>query len=62
VTRPTGVARPQWCARPVAAPRQSRSLPMLWSTKHDKVFTYGIRATQGTRLAHLGLMAGDDGC
>jgi hypothetical protein len=29
-------------------------------TKLDKVFTYGIVATQGSRFAHLG-MAADDG-
>jgi hypothetical protein len=34
-------------------------LPALWSTQHDKVFTYGIEATWGTHLAHLGLMEGD---
>jgi hypothetical protein len=39
----------------------SRLLPVLWSTKHDKVFTYGIGVMRGTHLAHLGLTAGDGG-
>jgi hypothetical protein len=46
---------------PTVAARWSRSLPALRSTKHDKVFTYGIGAMRGTPLAHLGLTAGDGG-
>jgi hypothetical protein len=30
-------------------------------TKLDKVFTYGIVATQGSRFAHLGMAANDGG-
>jgi hypothetical protein len=48
-------------ARPMAVAHRSKPLPALRSTKHDKVFTYGIGATRGTRLAHLGLTAGDGG-
>jgi hypothetical protein len=48
-------------ARPTVVAHRSRPLPVLRSTKHDEVFIYGIEATRGTRLAHLGLMAGDDG-
>jgi hypothetical protein len=35
---------------------------VLWFTKLDKVFTYGIMATRGSRLAHLGMaLDGGDG-
>jgi hypothetical protein len=61
VTRPVGAAHPQWHARPAAAAHRSRPLPVLRSTKNIKVFTYGIGAMRGTRLAHLGLTAGDSG-
>jgi hypothetical protein len=37
-------------ARPTAAAHRSRPLPVFQSTKHNKVFTYGIRATQGRTL------------
>jgi hypothetical protein len=43
-----------------AAARQSMLLPVLQSTKLDKVFTYGIVAMRGTQFAHLG-MAADGG-
>jgi hypothetical protein len=60
-TRPVGAARPRRCTQPAVVAHWSRLLPALRSTKHDKVFTYGIRVTPGTHLAHLGLTAGDDG-
>jgi hypothetical protein len=44
-----------------AATHRSKPLPTLRSTKHDKVFTYGIGATRGTRFAHLGTAAGGGG-
>jgi hypothetical protein len=40
--------------------RQSKPLPVLWFTKLDKVFTYAIVATRGSRFSHLG-MAADGG-
>jgi hypothetical protein len=46
-------------AWPTVAAHRSMPLPALRSTKYDKVFTYGIGATWGTRLAHLGLTTGD---
>jgi hypothetical protein len=49
-------------ARPAPTACRSRPLPTLWSTKHNEVFTYGIGATWGTRLANLDLAAGDGGC
>jgi hypothetical protein len=61
VTQPAGVARLRRRAWPKVVAHQSRSLPTLRSTKHDEVFTYGIGATRGSRLAHLGLTAGDGG-
>jgi hypothetical protein len=61
VTQPAGAARPRRRARPAAVAHRCRSLPALWPTKLDTVFTYSIGATRGTRLAHLGLTAGDDG-
>jgi hypothetical protein len=44
----------------VAAAHRSKQLPVLQFTKLDKVFTYGIVVTQGSRFAHLG-MAADGG-
>jgi hypothetical protein len=44
-----------------AVARQSRPLPALRSTKNNKVFTYDIGVTRGTRLALLGMTAGDGG-
>jgi hypothetical protein len=41
----------------VAAARRSKPLPALQFTKLDKVFTYDIVATQGSRFAHLGMEA-----
>jgi hypothetical protein len=61
MTRSAGAARPRQRAWPMVAAHRSRSLPALWSTKNDKVFTYGIGVTRETRLAHLGLTAGDGG-
>jgi hypothetical protein len=61
MTRPVRAARSRSRTRPVAAAHRSRPLSVLRSTKHDKVFTYDIGATRGTRLAHLGLTVGDDG-
>jgi hypothetical protein len=54
MTRPAGVARSQRRAQPTAVARRSKSLPVLRSNKLDKVFTYGIMATWGTHLSHLG--------
>jgi hypothetical protein len=61
VTQPTGAARSRQRARLVAAARQSKPLPALWFTKLDKVFTYGIVATRGSRFDHLGKVADDGG-
>jgi hypothetical protein len=47
-------------ARPAAAAHRSKPLPVLRVTKLDKVFTYGIVATKGSRFAHHG-MAVDGG-
>jgi hypothetical protein len=46
--------------RPAVAAHQSEPFPVLRFTKLDKVFTYGIVATRGSRFAHLG-MAADNG-
>jgi hypothetical protein len=61
VTRSAGAAQPRWRGRPTAAAHQSKLLPALRSTKHDMVFTYGIRATRGTHFAHLGTAVEGDG-
>jgi hypothetical protein len=46
--------------RPAVAAHQSKPLPVLRFTKLDRVFTYGIMATRGSRFTHLG-MAADGG-
>jgi hypothetical protein len=46
--------------RPAAAGHRSKPLSVLRFTKLDKVFTYNIMATWGSRFAHLG-MAADGG-
>jgi hypothetical protein len=61
MTQPAGAGRPWRHAQPVTAAHWSRPLLTLQSTKHDEIFTYGIGATQGTSLTHLGLTAGDNG-
>jgi hypothetical protein len=43
--------------RPAAAAHRSKPLPALWFTKLDKVFTYDIMSTRGSRFAHLGMAA-----
>jgi hypothetical protein len=43
--------------RPAAVASRSEPLPVLWFTKLNKVCTYGIVATQGSRFAHLGMAA-----
>jgi hypothetical protein len=54
------LGRQGWRAQPATAAHRSKPLPALWFTKLDKVFTYGIVATRGSRFAHLG-MAVDGG-
>jgi hypothetical protein len=54
----------RWRIRPAAVARRSEPLPALRFTKLDKVFTYDIVATQGSRFAHHGwqrtaVVAGD---
>jgi hypothetical protein len=44
-----------------AAAWRSKLLLALRSTKHDKVFTYGIGVTHGARFPHLGTAAGNGG-
>jgi hypothetical protein len=34
---------------------------MLWFSKLDKVFTYGIVVTRGSQFAHFGMAADGDG-
>jgi hypothetical protein len=46
--------------RPAAAAHRSKPLPVLRFTKLNKVFSYGIMATRGSRFAHIG-MAADGG-
>jgi hypothetical protein len=50
----------RWRIRPAAVARRSEPLPALRFTKLDKVFTYNIVATRGSRFAHHG-MAADSG-
>jgi hypothetical protein len=57
---PAGAARSRRRAWPAAAAHQSKPLRTLRFTELDKIFTYGIVVTQGSRFAHLG-MAADDG-
>jgi hypothetical protein len=47
--------------RPVAAAHRSEPLLVLWFTKLDKVFTYGIVVMQGSRFAHLGMVVDGSG-
>jgi hypothetical protein len=56
VTRSTGAARSWQHARPMAMAHRSKPLSALQSTKLDKVFTYGIVVTRGTRFAHHGMV------
>jgi hypothetical protein len=49
-------------ARPAAAACRSKPFPVLRFTKLDKVFTYSIVVTRGSRFAHLGMaVAAGDG-
>jgi hypothetical protein len=61
VTRPAGAARSRQRARPAAAARWSKPLAAFRFTKLDKVFTYDIVATRGSRFAHLGMAVDGDG-
>jgi hypothetical protein len=54
------LGRQGWHARPAAVAHRSKPLLALWSTKLDKVITYGIVAMLGTQFTHLG-MAADSG-
>jgi hypothetical protein len=47
--------------RPTAMAHQSEALPVLWFTKLDKVFTYGIMAMRRSRFTHLGMAADGSG-
>jgi hypothetical protein len=49
------------CNQLAAVAHRSKPLPVLRFTKLDKVFTYGIVATRGSRLAHLELAADGGG-
>jgi hypothetical protein len=65
-TRPAGALRPQRRAQPTAASHWSRPLPVLWFTKNDEVFTYGIVRRGELVLLTLGcrqktVAAGDSG-
>jgi hypothetical protein len=60
-TRPIGAVRSWRRAWPTAVAHQSKPLPALQSTKLDKVFTYDIMATRGTRFTHVGTAADDGG-
>jgi hypothetical protein len=60
-TRPTGAVRSWRRAWPTVVAHQSKPLPALQSTKLDKVFTYDIVVTWGTRFTHVGTAADDGG-
>jgi hypothetical protein len=50
----------RWHIQPAVVAHRNELLPALRFTKLDKVFTYGIVVTRGSRFAHLG-MAADGG-
>jgi hypothetical protein len=49
------------CNWPVAGAHRNKPLLALRFTKLDKVFTYNIVATQGSRFTHHGMAADGDG-